>query len=177
MKKYLSIILLGCFVFSAIPVFADYPSGLSERSVRKLERAKNKAKKGNKEKLAAVCKSITPLKKALLKNAYPGHINRSDPRASGFAFVCGPDCPRSFPVSAYYSDGTAAFKLGYYGKWEGNGRPRAYCAAGGAPACSTSAVSSNSRKSGRDGKIYLVFDTKAKSCRSATPGARNGSPF
>lgn len=175
-----------CFIFALLFVSAGYAAddaaaeGLSKRSIRKLEAASKRRK--NKKPAATApletyCTNISDLKKALLKNAYPGHINRSDPRAKGFAFVCGPDCPRKFPVNAYYSDGTQAFRLGYYGVWSGNGRPRAYCAAGGVSSCSAKTVTSNSKKSGRDGKVYLVFDAKKKSCRSAVPGNRNGSPF
>jgi hypothetical protein len=121
-----------------------------------------------------ICKSTAPLKGALLKNAYPGHISKNDPRASGFAFVCGSDCARSFPVSAFFSDGTLAFKLGYYGRWEGNGQPRAYCGTNGAPSCPVGTVVRQSRQAGRDGKVYLHFG--GGSCRSATPGVRTGNP-
>lgn len=157
--------------------YAELPTGMSERSARKISRAKKGPKNPAVKPLNTYCKSTTPLSKALLKNAYPGHINASDPRAPGFAFVCGPDCPSGFPVSAYYSDGTPAFKLGYYGRWEGNNRPRAYCGAGGVAMCNVKTVSSGARQKGRDGKIYLVFNSKSKSCRSASPGQRNGSPF
>lgn len=190
-KTTIAFLLAGLMCCVSVAAYAEYPTGLSARSIKKLERQEAKQKKknkknnkkkenkkpnkGNKNGLGKVCGNVQPLKKALLKNAWPGHINRSDPRAPGFAFVCGPDCPKKFPVSAYYSDGTAAFKLGYYGRWEGNGRPRAYCGAGGVGTCSASGVAKASRQKGRDGKVYLDFGNK--SCRSATPGQRNGSPF
>lgn len=149
------------------------PDGISNRSLRKMARAKNPASNKPASGLASVCKSVVALRGALLKNAWPGHINQSDARAAGFAFVCGADCPSSFPVSAYYSDGSLAFKLGYYGRWEGNGKPRAYCSAGGTAYCSASAVTRNARANKRDGKVYLDFG-RGK-CRSAVAGQRTGS--
>lgn len=157
------------------PALAQYPDGISKRTIKK-EMAYAKKKGGPKATaLSDVCATTKPLSNALLKNAWPGHINLSDPRASGFAFVCGSDCASKFPVTAYYSDGTQAFRLGYYGVWSGNGKPRAYCSVGGAARCSASAVTRNAKRSGRDGKVYLVFNKKTKSCRTATPGKRNGS--
>lgn len=163
MRALLSFSLV--FFMAASSVYAA-DSALSARSQRKMAR-KNITPKA----FADVCKKVTPLKYALLKNAWPGHIQRSDSRASGFAFVCGADCPKRFPVSAYYSDGTLAFKLGYYGRWEGNGKPRAYCGTGGVGTCSASSITKAAKR--KDGKIYLDFGNK--SCRSATPGQRNGS--
>ena len=170
----------GAMMMEPVPAAADtatisaseLPAGISARSARKIARANKKPSNSGKG-LASVCKSTAPLRGALLKNAYPGHISRSDPRAPGFAFVCGSDCPRSFPAKAYYSDGTLAFSLGYYGRWEGNGQPRAYCGAGGAPMCSVSTVTNGSRASKRDGKVYISFGNG--SCRSAVPGQRTGS--
>lgn len=170
-------------------VFAEYPQGMSARSIRKIERAQkkkrtnkrkknnNKGKKDTTVVLSDVCKSVSPIS-ALLKNAWPGHISRADPRSRGFALVCNRrDCPRKFPVTAYYSDGVQAFRLGYYGRWSGNGQPRAYCSAGGAGSCSATLVTKEAKKFDRDGKVYLVFDAAKKVCRTATPGKRNGSPF
>ena len=145
------------------------PEGSSQRDLRKI------ARKSRASGLSKVCSSTKPIG-ALLKNASPGHISSGDPRAPGFALVCSrSDCPRGFPAKAYYSDGTLAFSLGYYGRWEGNGQPRAYCGTGGAGVCSSRSVSSNARAKGRNGKVYIDFG--GKSCRSATPGIRNGSPF
>lgn len=145
------------------------PEGTSQRDLRKI------ARKGGGSGLSAVCKNTKPIG-ALLKNASPGHISSGDPRAPGFALICNrSDCPRGFPAKAYYSDGSLAFSLGYYGRWEGNGQPRAYCGTGGAAVCSVSAVSSAARAKGRNGKVYIDFG--GKSCRQATPGIRQGSPF
>lgn len=176
--KLIRLVAIAAIIFGfGAQAFAE-TSGLNPRSLRKLERAK-KNKKGDAGAKAFedVCKTVSPIR-ALIKNAYPGHIQKTDPRASGFALVCNrSDCPNSFPAQAYYSDGTPAFKLGYYGTWEGNGKPRAYCGAGGAGRCVVSKVVSDSKKSGRDGKGYIVFNKKTKSCRSFIPGKRNGSPF
>ena len=157
---------------SANPLSASHygmPEGTSQRDLRKI------ARKSRASGLSSVCSSTRAIG-ALLKNASPGHISSGDPRAPGFALVCSrSDCPRGFPAKAYYSDGSLAFSLGYYGRWEGNGQPRAYCGTGGAPVCSSRSVSSNARAKGRNGKVYIDFG--GKSCRSATPGIRNGSPF
>lgn len=162
-KKVSKVLLAGLLVVGFVSVDAN-----AERVSR--------ARKGNTARaFSDVCKSTKPLTDALMKNAYPGHISLSDPRASGFAFVCGKGCPRSFPTNAYYSDGTFAFKLGKYGNWNGNGKPRAYCGAGGAPRCSAKSITNNAKKSGRDGFVYIDFGSKA--CRKARPGVRNGSPF
>lgn len=126
------------------------------------------------------CQTIKPLEHALLKNNAGGHIGRRDRRYHGFAFICGKECPATFPVQAYYSDGAPAFKLGYYGRWNGNGQPRAYCAAGGAPFCNVPTVRMRANIVGReglrrDGKVYLSFGNGI--CQTAIPGIRNGDPF
>ena len=174
MKKLLVLLALLVGVGFAVPVVADTSSlesiqGINPRTIRKAKRAKQKPNAGD---LSKVCKNIRPFSGALLKNAWPGHIQRSDPRAPGFALVCASLCPRKFPASAYYSDGSLAFRLGYYGLWEGNHRPRAYCGAGGVGSCSASGVSSAARKSGRDGYVYVDFG--AGLCLKAKPGIRNG---
>lgn len=145
------------------------PEGTSQRELRKI------ARKVRGSGLSQVCSSTKRIG-ALLKNAYPGHISAGDPRAPGFALVCNrSDCPRAFPAKAYYSDGTYAFSLGMYGRWNGNGQPRAYCGTGGAAMCSVRTVVAGARSAGRNGKVYIDFG--GKSCREATPGVRNGSPF
>jgi hypothetical protein len=172
-KIFATVLILPALVlsFSAQAEDPQFPHGFSARSIRAL------ARKGVVEarSLSSVCKSVAPIR-ALLKNAYPGHISLSDSRASGFALVCSrSDCPRKFPAKAYFSDGTLAFSLGYYGRWEGNGQPRAYCGTGGAGKCFVKAVSNNARSGKRDGNVYIDFGNG--SCRRAAPGKRNGSPF
>lgn len=183
MKKLIALLVALSMLFAGAPQFGELapvseavaessslPEGMSARSVRKISRATQKPRAG----LSSVCRSVTPLARALLKNAWPGHISKNDPRASGFAFVCGADCPRKFPMNMYNAAGVKLASLGMYGLWEGNGRPRAYCGAGGAPRCSVSTVVRGARANGGDGKVYLDFGNG--SCRSATPGARNGRP-
>ncbi len=163
-------------------VSSEGSRGLSARSERKLARAaKNNKKKNNpgngngSNAFKKVCPNVVQLSGILIKNAYPGHISQGDPRAPGFAMVCGRSCVSSFPASVFFSDGTLAFKLGYYGRWEGNGQPRAYCGAGGVAMCSVSSVVSNSRKSGRDKSAYLKLNKNT--CARFTPGARNDAGF
>lgn len=174
MKRVLRIMCLCALslLVTEAPLQAE-SEGLNARSIRKLARARSGKVKT--KALNTVCKKISNLQHALMKNTAGGHISSADPRYPGISLICGSDCARSFPVNAYYSDGNLAFKLGYYGKWSGNGKPRAYCGAGGAPACYASSVKTNARRSGRDGYVYLHFGNK--SCRKARPGERNGSPF
>jgi len=135
--------------------------------------AEKKVKKTN-EDFEKVCSKVSPLKGSLLKNAYPGHISYSDPRAKGFAFVCGSsDCPKKWPARAYYSDGKLAFKLGYYGRWRENHCPRSYTGCAGAPVVYVSKIVRQAKAKGRDGNVYIAIGNKA--CRSAVPGKRNGS--
>ena len=149
----------------------DIPQGADSRTVRKLLRA---GKKGN---LAAVCPSIASFRggQGLIKSEISKHISPSDPRASGYTLVCGSLCPSSFPASFYYSDGTLAGKFGYYGRYSGNGRPRAYCGAGGAPVCSTSAIYSRARGLRTGSSLYLKLNSRQCISFSGAPGARNGS--
>ena len=58
-------------------------------------------------------------------------------------------------MNFYYSDGVKAGAVGYYGTYSKTGKARAYCAAGGAPQCFISQISSKSRRSGRDGFVYV----------------------
>ena len=178
--RYLSrfALAVSCLVIPTSLASADEAS--EERSLNRsrtmVRFQREPAKRIATKSFASVCKKVAPISGFLLKNAYPGHIQKSDPRASGFALVCARSCPRKFPVSVYYSDGALAFRLGYYGRWNGNGQPRAYCGAGGVGTCSVSRVTTNARRSSsggkRDGKIYI--DMGNGSCASAFPGRRNG---
>lgn len=120
----------------------------------------------------------------LYKSEISHHIPGADARASGPTFICNRLCPSSFPASIYYSDGTEAAKLGYYGTWSrshgGTGRPRAYCAAGGASACSNSTMALRSRQRGvngkrRDGKLYVSMG-RGRPCYQVNPLGRTGRP-
>lgn len=110
----------------------------------------------------------------LYKIEISNHINRGDPRASGPTLICNRECPSSFPASLYYSDGTLAAKLGYYGVWNVTRRPRAYCAAGGAPKCSNRDIQNGARARGRDGNVYLSMG-RSRVCYRINPRvARTG---
>ena len=126
-----------------------------------------------------ICTEVKPLTSGLLKNTWPGHIYPPDPRSYGFAYICGSrDCPRRWPARVYFSDGTLAFRLGYYGIWSGNGKPRSYTGTYGAPKVYVKNIVTKSKRKGKDGikrngKVYIAIGNKK--CRSAIPGKRNGS--
>jgi hypothetical protein len=116
----------------------------------------------------------------LYKIEISDHINTSDPRASGPTLVCNRECPK-FPAPLLYSDGTEAARLGYYGTWNVTGRPRAYCAAGGQPACSNRVIQSGSRSRGlrgrkRNGYIYLRMGRSGICYRINPRLVRTGDP-
>ena len=169
MKNLLSLLFTAVCIFSVADVSAE---GLSARSERKLARKKNV----NATALNSVCKSIQPMV-ALLKSTAGGHI-RGDPRESGYSLICSrKSCPKKFPTNFYYSDGSLAFTVGLYGRWSGNGQPRAYCAAGGAPKCSAKSIGAKAKSRGLDGKVYGDFGNGKCYSANPTPGVRNGSPF
>lgn len=150
------------------------PEGLNPRTERKLARQAVSTKA-----LSDVCKTIKNItgKEFLWKSEISPHIPRGDARASGPTLICNRDCPTKFPMEFFYSDGTKAGAVGYYGRWSYTNKPRAYCAAGGAPRCYNSVIRSNATKNGRDGKIYLQFRGKGTSntlCYRANPVGRNG---
>ncbi len=200
MRIFLSTVLMGFFLLSEIPCRAEvrsngfggiWPIGINNRTKNKSNRGNTTTTKGTNKggnsnttsnggsggtsvkALRNICNAVHPLRNALLKNVLPGHISPTDNRAPGFALICGSDCTSAWPVNAYYSDGGRAFSLDKYGIWDGNGKPRAYCAVGRAPQCSVSSVVRESKRKGRDGRVYLHFG--GKSCRAAIPGQRNGS--
>ena len=131
--------------------------------------------------LSKVCSSVQPLgSRFLYKAEISPHIPSGDARASGPTLVCNSDCPK-FPAEVYYSDGSLAHKLGYYGRWDVTGKARAYCAAGGAPKCFTSQIARNSRartRSGRrNGRLYVKMTTASpgRCVEIMNPAGRNGS--
>jgi hypothetical protein len=109
----------------------------------------------------------------LYKSELSQHISSGDPRATGPTFICNRLCG-SFPMPILYSDGTEAARLGYYGTWRVTGKPRAYCGAGGVPTCSNSTLSSQSRRRGRNGKLYVKINRNT--CYQVNPVGRTGSP-
>lgn len=165
--------LLACLMllaFTGNAFAADYPAGVSPRTLRKLMRSPAKA-----SALSSVCKSTFTLRsgQGLIKSQISHHIPSGDARAAGYTFICGSICA-SFPATIYYSDGTQAARVGYYGTYHGNGKPRAYCAAGGAAPCSVSTVSSNARRKRTGASLYLKINSRQCIQFNGSPGARNG---
>jgi hypothetical protein len=188
-KGVLAALVLSFGVVASTNVYADAASeslaaaqstGLSARSLRKMARGWNVARAGGNFK--NVCASVRSVSGSefLYKSDISHHISPGDARAAGPTLICNRVCPATFPANLYFSDGTLAAKLGYYGRWNLTGKPRAYCAAGGAPACSNSTIARNSRASGRDGNVYLqVSRSKTGSgtvCYRVRPLGRTGSP-
>jgi hypothetical protein len=135
-------------------------------------RSRPEAKAENIRGLSSICKKTSDINGALFKVTAGGHIGRSDPRYTGFSFICGSRCT-SFPAKVYHCDGSQAFTMGFYGKWSGNGKSRAYCGSGGAPRCSTNAIRARSRALKCNGMGYLA--TGGGSCiRLNLNSNRNG---
>jgi hypothetical protein len=129
--------------------------------------------------LSRSCKTVRSVtgREFLYKSEISDHISSTDRRATGPTFICNQVCPSGFPISVFYSDGTLAARLGYYGTWNVTGKPRAYCAAGGTPQCFNSRISRDSRRSGRDGKLYVRTRTGSNSvCYRVNPLGRTGNP-
>lgn len=149
------------------------PDGLPVRTLRKLARAPKPTEAL--KAMKSVCKSVRDGggRSFLYKSEISPHINPGDPRASGPTLVCNQVCSKSSRIPLYYSDGTLAAVMGYYGRWNVTGRPRYYCAAGGTPACSNRTLARDSRARGRDGKIYVKLDS---TCWRVNPIGRTGSP-
>ena len=167
--------VLGCAVGQVLPAQAQemsFPEGTSPRVMYKALR-----KGANQSGLASVCSSTAPLRNMLIKSELSHHIsNPGDGRQGGYTLVCGKQCPTRFPVNFYYCDGTLAGKFGYYGRWNGNGKPRAYGGAGGAPPHSVSKIAANARRKKCGSLLYLPVS--GKSCVSWSASAsRTGSPF
>jgi hypothetical protein len=77
-------------------------------------------------------------------------------------------------MNFYYSDGVKAGAVGYYGTYRVTGKARAYCAAGGTPKCFVRQIATNSKKAGRDGKLYLKLSDST--CYQVNPIGRTGRP-
>lgn len=156
MTTFTNVKLLFCLLLATIVII---PEVASARTVRKTARAKARV-------LSDVCTAskTKPLNGILVKITAGGHIGSGDARNSGYSIICGPNCA-SFPANVYHCDGSLAFRMGYYGRYAANGKPRGYCAAGGAPACSVSAIRSRSRALRCNGAGYLDLDgSRGKTC-------------
>ena len=171
--KVVCFFLLSVFIAGSGLIFSDEAYSIDKRTLRKAAR-----KKVNTSALSAVCSNTTPLSGLLIKSEISHHINRGDPRASGYTLVCGKRCVQ-FIADFYYCDGSKAGSFGYYGRWNVTGKPRAYGAAGGAPAHSVNAIRAAARRKGCGTNLYLKTSRKAKtSCLSWNANAsRTGSPF
>lgn len=152
-------------------VSASAQEGMPARSLRKMARGLVGANGG----LAVACPTVKAVtgREFLYKSEISKHITNADPRSSGPTLICNRVCPK-FPAPIYYSDGVQAARLGAYGRWKVTGKLRAYCAAGGVPACSNATLSRNARARGRDGKLYLKVDSNT--CYRVNPTGRTGSP-
>lgn len=120
----------------------------------------------------------------LVKSEASDHItNPLDRRTTGYTLVCNDICPerisRKGKTAFYYSDGVKAGELGYYGTFFGNGKPRAYGAAGGAPQHFAAEISKAASTKGRDGTLYLLMtqvrEGSATSCKRFNATGRTGS--
>jgi hypothetical protein len=112
-------------------------------------------------------------KQFLYKSELSTHITGPDVRKEGPTLVCGSVCPTSWPAEVYYSDGSLATRLGYYGTYAGNGKPRAYCGVGGVPKCNNRKLARDSTRKLRDGYLYLK--TKPGTCYRVNVVGRTGS--
>lgn len=164
---------LGLLITSVASSSAEsFPDGLSARALRKANR-----KGVNVAALGKVCSSTKPLSGLLIKAEISHHISPGDARSSGYTAVCGRSCV-SFPAKFYYCDGSLAGSFGYYGTWEGNGQPRAYGGAGGAPAHSVRAIQANARRKKCGSQLHLQTRKNKSACLSWNANSsRTGSPF
>jgi hypothetical protein len=180
-----SILFLFCASTTIIeqPVYASEPDQsvvATTRAERKLARSRRGGSKIRSfRQVCAQVKNVTG-SEFLYKSEISSHIPRGDARAAGPTLICNRMCPKRFPASLFYSDGSLAAKVGYYGRWNVTGKTRAYCAAGGAPACNVRALASDARRRGRDGSLYLQMsrstEGKGTLCYRVRPLGRTGSP-
>ena len=169
------------FLVTAITVglLAGPTSTYASNSSRELRAARKEARQTIRPRsVSSVCSSSRPLSGLLVKSQISHHINSGDPRAAGYTLVCGRSCVQ-FIADFYYCDGSKAGSFGYYGTWSGNGKARAYGAAGGAPAHSVRAIQATARKKKCGSTLYLKTQRKAKAaCLTFNAfSARTGSPF
>ena len=169
-----SVLVLAAIAFA--PVSSQAQDGLSTRSLQRMSRAGDPT--AGVANLSNVCGTIRQVtgREFLWKSEISNHINPGDPRATGPTFICNQICPK-FPMAFYYSDGTLAGLVGYYGTWNVTGKARAYCAAGGAPQCFINQIYTTSRRGGRDGFVYLQTRKTAgnTACYKVRPLGRTGN--
>ncbi len=169
--------IVALFLAASASGEAAAQEGLSTRSIQKMSRDGDPS--ASVQGLGNVCGTIRQVtgREFLWKSEISNHINPSDPRATGPTFICNQVCA-TFPMSFYYSDGSLAGVVGYYGKWNQTGKARAYCAAGGAPQCFISSINTNARRRGRDGFVYLQTNPRTGNtvCYKVRPLGRTGNP-
>lgn len=175
-------------IFSVVTIAAGslFLSATTASAENVSVRTLNKASRGDDPvasvmNLRKVCRTVKTVtgNEFLWKSEISNHITGGDLRRTGPTLVCNRICPASFPMPFYYSDGVQAGSVGYYGRFSGNGQPRAYCAAGGAPQCYISQIAKHSTTGGRDGFVYLRFSkngaaAKDTVCYKVRPLGRTG---
>lgn len=131
--------------------------------------------------LAMVCASTSSILpgQMLIKSEASNHIHNGDPRTTGYTLVCGSQCTANLRRSDFfYADGSYAGSVGYYGRFSGNGQPRLYGAAGGAPQHFASQIAAKASGIG-NGMLYLQVSSATEGagteCKEFAPGGRNGS--
>jgi hypothetical protein len=175
MNRIKQTLLMAATAFClTISLDASAQEGLTMRSLRRMARGRTSPAQAA-AALADVCPTVKNVtgNEFLYKSQISDHISKNDKRAAGPTFICNRLCP-SFPASIFYSDGDLATRVGLYGRWKVTGKARAYCAAGGVPACSNSTLNRNARARGRDGFLYIKINSST--CYRVKPLGRTGSP-
>lgn len=175
-KKCARSSLIIALTLSTLSVDALAADG-EARAGRKLARRQTAATSAAFRDVCASVRNVTG-REFLYKSEISHHISNGDRRASGPTLICNRVCPPRFPANLYYSNGALAARLGYYGTWHVTGKARAYCAAGGAPACSNSTLTRRARK--LDGNLYLQTSRATNGektvCYRVKPLGRTGNP-
>jgi hypothetical protein len=163
-------LVLGATAISTVARADEWPAGMSKREIRKATRAGVSARA-----LKSVCKSVSSIApgQMLVKSELSNHISApGDSRQGGYTLVCGNQCAK-LPASIFYSDGNLAARLGYYGTFSGNGKPRAYCGVG-TPSCNARSIAGVASRKKTGKLLYLQTNPKTKSCKSFNASGRNG---
>jgi hypothetical protein len=165
-------------LLAATTLHADADTGA--RAARKAARSRTVA--ANIAAFKKVCATVNTVSsnEFLYKSDISHHISSGDARAQGPTLVCNRVCPQKFPAGLYYSNGALAAKLGYYGRWNVSGQPRAYCATGGAAPCSNTTLARTARARGNDGFLYLQTSAASQGaktvCYRVKALGRTGNP-
>lgn len=174
--------MLKCALVALVLVVStlDASAGSNARSARKAARSKKAAKSA--QAFSKVCSTVRNVsgREFLYKSEISHHISPGDVRSAGPTLICNRVCPQSWPAQLFSKSGTTLGKLGVYGRWNVTGKLRAYCGAGGAPACSNSTITRKVRARGEDGWVYLQTSRartgKKTVCYRVRPTGRTGNP-